>query len=395
MSRLLSAVVVVCLVAGCQRSPSQVSAPNRDTIQENQSLANLIVGAPFRHANLMIFPVSSKEPKTEDRFISLDEGLKAGTIEVFEAGAQEVQSRASNTVGRVLVSNRSNKPLYLMPGEIILGGDQDRCIGEELVIQPSEQPVPIKVFCVEHGRWGGRAEGQTAAYLETASSNAANAESVSLPADLATDLTEAGEQANRGKFIATVGNVNKVARLAVQDGADQGKVWDEVASVNAKSGVKAQTGTFTGNYVDVQSVKRLEPYIAQMQQVGDSENIVGVIVAINGKVQTMDVFESTPLFAKLWPKLLKSYALDAANASQAAAGEVCSRESAREFLTDALQADVQESDIHQGVARIKRGTDRVVSFSAEQAQDSIDGMTKAMAAEPSAAAGVHTSAFSR
>ena len=37
------------------------------------------------------------------------------------------------------------------------------------------------------------------------------------------------------------------------------------------------------------------------------------IVAVNGRFEQIDVFESTPLFNKLWPKLLKSYALDAAN----------------------------------------------------------------------------------
>ena len=40
---------------------------------------------------------------------------------------------------------------------------------------------------------------------------------------------------------------------------------------------------------------------------------VGVIVAVSGEMHSLDVFESTPLFQKLWPKLLKSYALDAAN----------------------------------------------------------------------------------
>ena len=41
------------------------------------------------------------------------------------------------------------------------------------------------------------------------------------------------------------------------------------------------------------------------------------MVAINGKIESVDIFESTPLFRKLWPKLLQSYALDALHASDA------------------------------------------------------------------------------
>ena len=63
-----------------------------------------------------------------------------------------------NQVNELLVVNRSEKPLYLMPGEVIIGGDQDRTIGQELVIAADGKPIAIDVFCVEHGRWGGRDE---------------------------------------------------------------------------------------------------------------------------------------------------------------------------------------------------------------------------------------------
>ena len=61
----------------------------------------------------------------------------------------------------------------------------------------------------------------------------------------------------------------------------------------------------------------IEPYLDHLQRpVADLEQPVGILVAINGKIESIDVFESTPLFLKLWPKLLKSYALDAANSRE-------------------------------------------------------------------------------
>ena len=149
----------------------------------------LVVGEPIVFQNLTIFPVSSKTPQDQDRFITLDAGLKAGTVVILEKAAApsvdggnqagpHVQSdpfaepvpgsSGANEVNELMVVNRSEKPLYLMPGEIIVGGDQDRTIGEELVVAPDGKPVPLNVYCVEHARWGSRDERDYAAILASA-----------------------------------------------------------------------------------------------------------------------------------------------------------------------------------------------------------------------------------
>ena len=74
----------------------------------------------------------------------------------------ENEAASSATVNQLLVLNASDRPLYIMPGEVISGGLQDRTIGEELVIQPAKKPVPIEVYCVEQGRWSGRSITATA-----------------------------------------------------------------------------------------------------------------------------------------------------------------------------------------------------------------------------------------
>ncbi len=114
-----------------------------------------VVDEPVRFKNLVIFPVSSRIARNGDRYITLDEGLKAGTVEISELGvAQAVAARASNgptesaqppsdaqlqaapaeaaaDVNRLTLVNRSQRPLYLMPGEIVVGGKQDRSIAKE------------------------------------------------------------------------------------------------------------------------------------------------------------------------------------------------------------------------------------------------------------------------
>jgi ARG/rhodanese/phosphatase superfamily protein len=418
-----------------------VVATNRDATKPPASRGalpgDLVIGEPVVHENLTIFPVSSRAPRTQDRFITLDEGLASGKVEILEKGAlaqsqpsgqsagqeseanppatgggqaqvsegqlpanQEPASQG-NEVNELMVVNHSGRPLYLMPGEIIVGGDQDRTIGHEYVVAPDGKPVTLDVYCVEHGRWGGRAEAEYAG-LRPFVISVIPVVSPSATETPETVAREVAAQANAGKFVGSVGSLSKNVRLAVQSGDGQGKVWDEVSMSNAKAGVQPQSGAFTANYADDESVKRLEPYIGKLQgPVAEIENVVGVIVAVNGKVESMDVFESTPLFKKLWPKLLKSHALDAANAAGVeVAGKACTRQDAVAFLTETAAAGTSNTETKGDIAVSRRESERVLVFSAHSWHEVRDPA----AADADASAGgfgggglggVHAAAFAK
>ena len=366
-----------------------IAEPPRKVSPQNKE-REWVVGEAIIHGNLSIFPVSSRTPKEEDRFLTLAEGLKAGTVEVSELGANQAPgndrqtprqpsqagnrvrqaneadnvSNSGNEVNTLLVVNKSKQPLYLMPGEILLGGDQDRAVAQEVVIAPGQKPVPIAVYCVEHGRWGRRDPQELRAYLQEATANAAAAESVALATGGAGDAVK---QANSGKFIGSLGSLSKKGRVAVQGAKNQGRVWDEVAEENDKGGVKSKSGAFTGNYAEAEAVKRLEPYLEKLQKpVAGTKNVLGVIVAINGKMESTDVFESTPLFKKLWPQLLKSYALDAANTPPTKTSKASQREDAQAFFDEVVQSGVKTSETTTGAATTHSETEKVLVFSARQ-----------------------------
>jgi hypothetical protein len=401
-------------VAGCEQSSGQVpverpsSPATQQTVSQAAAGDDLIVGEPIRCENLTVFPVSSRVARDDDSYITLDEGLRARTVEVLEVGATSSrtsrggsaqrsgssmprQSRESmGSVNRVSVINRSGKFLYLMPGEIIMGGKQDRAIGNETIVESGEKPVEIEVYCVEHGRWSGREEGEGLAMLQSV------AESSGEQLDRPT-AQRLAKEARGGKFVASAGSLNSAARRVVQEGKGQGEVWSEVGMANRKSSVQTSTDAFTANYADESLRKHLRAHLDRLQgPVAQERQAVGVIVAINGKVAAADVFQSTPLFLKLWPKLLKSYAFDAATAArQASAKRVCSRDDARAFLKKALEADVKkEADGHGGLVVSHRETHDVVSFSAKKRS-----MHKMAAPEAKASAGlggaVHASAYAK
>ena len=57
-----------------------------------KGIKEFVVAEPVGHLNLAIFPIVSVIPVEQDRFVTLDEGFKAGTVQVFEVGAEPRQS---------------------------------------------------------------------------------------------------------------------------------------------------------------------------------------------------------------------------------------------------------------------------------------------------------------
>jgi hypothetical protein len=378
--------------------------------------SSYIVGEPIRHKNLTIFPVLSKVEQNGDRYITLDEGLRAGTVQVIEVGstpsddlqtapaAQQRQAvqrpangpaqteivqgepqaanaraaqraqvnfrpgqNAGNQVNQLMVVNKSGKPLYVMPGEVIVGGDQDRTIGTEMTIAPTGKPVPIDVFCVEHGRWHARGEAESASLY------------VTLEATDTLKAKELADKAQQGYFARTAAPLSKTGRVAVQSDKSQQAVWDHVAKNNAALRVDSESGTITRSYADKRVQSELEPYVAGLTaKISGQNRVVGAIVAINGKIESLDVFESTPLFRKLWPKLLKSYALDAVSTMAAAKperknskvgtanppGKEATVADASAFLNKVLQGTVRDKETKAGLVVTHREADGAKSYSA-------------------------------
>jgi hypothetical protein len=404
MSRSHALMFSTCLVAGMclaamgeDKQKSQEGQAKEASKTPAAQIEDFVIGDPIRHKNLTIFPITSKTAKTEDRFMTLEEGLKSGKVQVFEVGAEPGRQRQSATtrrqidtnqqargdndssqdpfpggegigdVNRLMVLNGSGKPLYLMPGEIIYGGQQDRCIAEEAIISANSKPTAVKVFCVEQGRWAQRESAETAAALSIMAGTAAE--------DAIDEQTaqKLSKEAKEGKFVAHAGSLNKKGRMAVQEGKGQGEVWDKVSETNAASGISSRSSAFTANYTSREMTEKLQAYIKELQTpVGDRKQIVGVILAINGKAEAVDIFQSTPLFKKLWPKLLKSYTLDAiAQAQDKSADKTCTDKDAKEFLLATMQGDTEKQKTSQGgLVVTKRDSPSVISFSVSAPEES-------------------------
>lgn len=273
------------------------------------------LGSPIARDNLTVFPVLSDDAVSTQEYITLDEGLRAGKVTVTEIGADgrsrairpNQQSGDQAEVNRLMVTNNSGKTLVLIAGEIVVGGKQDRIVGHDCLISSTAKPVPLEVFCVEHGRWH---EGDSFGH-------------------------------SRGGTGAGVGfgsNVDVMATPTVREKAqakkDQTQVWAEVAKTETANGVSSSTGTLNKVFEDKQVNAKLDAFHKELSVKLIGKNIVGAVVAIGGEVVSADVFANSALFQAYWPKLLKSYALQAVSANKPS-GRTVDRAAAEAFLARA------------------------------------------------------------
>ncbi len=116
------------------------------------------------------------------------------------------------------------------------------------------------------------------------------------------------------------------------------------------------------------SGKSTSPYIQALSRaIPDDARLTGVVAAINGKPVAADVFGEPALFRKLWPKPLKSYAADAAEASRADAAAKLSTTAtaAKAFLEGAMTGKSTTVDrSHYGVVTRREGRRALVFESA-------------------------------
>ncbi len=226
--------------------------------------------APIVFRQLAVFPVvQTLSGVDKTQYLTLADGLHKRLVSVAELAG-------GGSVNTLEVTNQSDRPLLVLGGEVVLGGQQDRILGQDTIV-PAHEQLRVQVFCVEHGRWSG------------------------------------GRQ-----FEAAQGMADTKIRVRAKYRADQSQVWAEVAKKNAEHGVAPSTGTYRNLAAGDAGKKALEPYRAAvggaLGKLADRDKVVGVIAAVNGRVTSVELFARPELFAAYRDKLLDSIYMGASDA---------------------------------------------------------------------------------
>jgi hypothetical protein len=236
-------------------------------------------------------------------FLTLDEGLRSGEVVVTESGSVQPLMRRRRTltppggaqVNQLVLVNNSKRPLILLAGEIVTGGKQDRVIGKDRIVPPESDPIDLSVFCVEPGRWTG-ASAQFGARSVDGAPMAQPA--VRGKAMGAKDQAQVWAEVGKTKNSLSAGISESVSVEAAAPLAETSSYARVMDNANVKQQVDSVAGPIQHSYQSL------------IQQLRD-QNAVGVVAAVNGQIVWADIFASTSLLEKYWPKLVRSYAAEA------------------------------------------------------------------------------------
>lgn len=280
---------------------------------------------PVSYENITLFPVVSPYSQDTSGFITLDEGLSSGDVIVREQGSEGL-ARSRNgrippdystgaSVNQLVLINRGKRPVLLLAGELVSGGKQDRIIGKDRIVPAGAEPLPLDVFCVEHGRWSSGA-------------NFSAAKAIVHPSVREQAAVEQDQSrvwgAVRGGSTAPAPAGAPAARLSRSE-LSSTIAHDAQTESYSKIYTSREVGASVDNFVD-----ELERRFAKATFHLKGERVVGVVVAYGGEVAWSDIFASSDLFHQYWNKLLRSYAVEAL--ARPTLREAASRDSAQEFL---------------------------------------------------------------
>ncbi len=318
---------------------------------ERLSTGGWRLAEPVTYENLTIFPVVSREAAETSGFVTLEEGLASGEVVVAEQGGDILRRtrdgapmglplQGGASVNQLVLINRSKKPLVLLAGELVSGGKQDRIVAKDRIVAPGAEPLPLDVFCVEHGRW-------------SAGSKFTSAKTIVHPSvreRAAVDQKQTGVWAAvRGGTTSTASGGPAAAAPRISSQTLDAAVATEARTESyAKLYQSSAVGVPIENFTE-EVERRFNRAVAKLNK---GEHVVGVVVAYGAEVAWSDVFASPGLFERYRSKLLRSYVVEALARPQTK--EQASADDAREFLRPLKGRESVESE--PGVYRWRQVT---------------------------------------
>ena len=294
------------------------------------------ISAPYTYKNLTIFLIHGKDSTNKKNIVTLQEALKTGIFRVFE----------TSEVNELMVENISRTfDVFIQSGDIVKGGKQDRVLAISIIIPARSGRVSIEAFCVESGRWQKR-EGEDSQQFSSSEERI----------------------------------VSKDLKLAANAARSQQEVWGKVAEAQKKlsdnvGGDVTRNASATSLQLALENRKvtaTADEYIRKLSSlVAGKPDVIGYAFAINGEINSADIYVSNHLFVKLWPRMLKAAAIEAvAEKSDANVNAPSPKPSAIQgFISEAEKGRAKERSTSGKSKVVTRENDGNTMFEARDRSD--------------------------
>jgi hypothetical protein len=223
---------------------------------------SLTVGAPVQYGYLTVFPLYHPDGDRNRRYMDMDEALRRGDLEIRERGG--------GVVSEVIVTNHSGSFVFLLAGEILVGGKQNRILRRDVLIAPYSEEVIIPAYCVERGRW-----------------------------------TPSPGRGFRGSGFMS----GEALRRSALESGSQEEVWDEVTELSRRHSYASPTEDLGALY----EKDRVKEWVGRYRRGLGSilrDDPVGVVVCRQGRIISADFFVDSHLFRAVWPGIVSSHVVE-------------------------------------------------------------------------------------
>ncbi|HMS09873.1 MAG TPA: hypothetical protein PKE66_10335 [Pyrinomonadaceae bacterium] len=362
----LSLTVVVCLFIGA------VSAFGQSSYR---------FSGPYTHQNLTIFLIHGEDTNNNKSLITLQEAMEMKIFKVYE----------TEDVNELIVENISPKyDVFIQSGDIVKGGKQDRVLAISIIVPRNSGKVSIEAFCVESDRWDGRGDENEKEF--SSSEERIVSRELKIAANGVVSGSGSGSGSGNGVGAGSAsgsgsgsGNVEQNVTVfgsrsssgpgTGSGGGSQTAVWNEVANaqrnisanVTADVTVNSSATSLQLSLENKKLVRTREEFAKNFSDLLKGKtDVIGYAFAINGEINSADIYVSNHLFAKLWPKMLNATVTEAISlADQEKAESEPNAGDINSFLARAYKGKAEE---RQTVAKSKvvtRQTENEVVYEAK------------------------------
>jgi hypothetical protein len=259
--------------------------------------------------------------------------------------------------------------VFVQSGDIVKGGQQDRVLTVSLVLPPRSGRIPIASFCVEQGRWAARGKEDVKTFATASAVVPSREAKLAMKAPLPVaqpDPTPTGG-VPRGDL--------RAAFTGSDTGSRQQQVWAKVRKVqeglSSNLGVTVNAATSqTSLQLALENEKLKDAqagYLAALKPAAEKDDIVGYVFAVNGKLNSAEIYPSNGLFRKMWPKLLAASITEAIGQKNAGGAATPSSEAALAFLDVAAKGQSSEKPLAGAVQLETRDSDASLYFETRRA----------------------------
>jgi hypothetical protein len=226
--------------------------------------------------SLTLWPLVERPDAVEPTgpvFVALVDALNDGFLHVDEVDA-------SGRVPHVGVRNDGTQAVLVLFGEEMRGAKQDRIANASFLV-PAQSDLMLDVSCVEQGRWG-RSRG---------------ARFRAGPGVVSQSMRRSMSR-----------RVSEARAVGCRFDADQLEVWGEVAARVRAAAPDSSTQAYA-DYLDTR-----ESDLGQILQAFDPvEGQIGFVAALGDEVVGLEAVGRREVFARVFRRLLRAYAIDAAD----------------------------------------------------------------------------------